>query len=186
MQNFLKLIIKFSPFAVIITCAFGLIALEVQQNYRQSANDPQIQMAEDVANAVNSGQNSADIVSSDQKINLSDSLAPFIIFYNSNQKPIEGSGYLDNVLPGPPSGTFNVAKNSTDNEDRFTWQPNNTVRIAAVLVSIDNGNKGYVLAGRSLKEVEIREDNLNETVLLAWFITMIATSAIIAVTPRLK
>jgi hypothetical protein len=41
--------------AVVTTVLSGLIYLAVQQSYRQSANDPQIQMAEDGAAALENG-----------------------------------------------------------------------------------------------------------------------------------
>jgi hypothetical protein len=40
--------------------------------------------------------------------------------------------------------------------DRLTWMPEAGVRSAIVVIHYDNG---YVLAGRSLRRVEQREDN---------------------------
>jgi hypothetical protein len=43
------------PVAVLATLCCGLVYALVQQDLRQSANDPQIQMAQDAARALDSG-----------------------------------------------------------------------------------------------------------------------------------
>ena len=48
--------------AVIITGLSGLIYATVQQNIRQSADDPQIQMAEDTAAQLANGQQAQNVV----------------------------------------------------------------------------------------------------------------------------
>ena len=45
-----------------VTVAFGTLYAAVQQDYRQSANDPQIAMAEDAANALKGGDVPASVV----------------------------------------------------------------------------------------------------------------------------
>jgi hypothetical protein len=45
-------------------------------------------------------------------------------------------------------------------EDRITWQPAPGVRVAAVIVPYGGQQPGFVLAGRSLRLVEQREDAL--------------------------
>jgi hypothetical protein len=52
-----------------------------------------------------------------------------------------------------------------------TWQPQSGVRIAAVVVPWQGGT---VLAGRSLAQVEIREDNALLIVLAAWLAMLVA------------
>lgn len=175
----MKTLIKFIPFAFVISCALGLVLFEVHQNYRQNANDPQIQIAEDLANLVQSGQNT-DNLNLPDRIDITQSLATFVVVYDTDHTPVAGSGYLNANSPIPPAGTFR------DTENRFTWEPSNDVRIATVLVPIDKGNKGYVLAGRSLREVEIRENNLTITIVLAWFAAMVGTFAILWVINRIS
>ena len=50
------------PLAVVITCLSGLIYLTVQQDIRIGANDPQIQIAEDLTNQLSSGQNPQNLI----------------------------------------------------------------------------------------------------------------------------
>ena len=49
MNFFVRVFLKWLPLGVAVTLVCALIYATVQQNYRQSANDPQIQMAEDAA-----------------------------------------------------------------------------------------------------------------------------------------
>ena len=59
-------------------------------------------------------------------------------------------------------------------QDRVTWQPEAGVRMATVVVSFDHG---FVMAGRSLTEVEKREsqvESLSGLALLGiWVATLI-------------
>jgi hypothetical protein len=59
---------------------------------------------------------------------------------------------LEGNLPTVPKGVLDSAKQN--GEDRVSWQPAASVRVAAVIVSYKDG---YVLAGRNMREVEQRE-----------------------------
>jgi len=132
----------------------------VQQNYRLSANDPQIQLAEDAAAGLANGLQPEAVVGS-QKIDASASLAPFVTVY-SGGKPYQAlatSGYFsDNKILAPPSGVFDIARST--GEARFTWRTIEGQREAAVLVYADSPQPAYVLAARNLREVESREQSL--------------------------
>ena len=123
----------------------------MQQNLRQSANDPQIQMAED------------GITENLPTIDISKSLAPFEIIFDESGNPISSSGILNGAIPTIPSGIFQYVRNF--GEDRFTWQPTSSVRISAVVVQT---NSGFILAGRSLREIEKRENQALIFSCLAW------------------
>ncbi len=73
-------------FAITGVCA--TIYWAVQQNYRQTANDPQIQMAEDASNSLSSSGKVGDF-NTEIKIDISKSLAPFVIIYDVKGNPIE-------------------------------------------------------------------------------------------------
>lgn len=72
-----------------------------------------------------------------------------------------------------PQGVLDSAQQHGQN--RVTWQPEPRVRSAAVTVPFGGAQPGYVLAGRSLREVEQREDNLLLLALLGGLITLGAT-----------
>ena len=171
----LKNIIKiWLPFAVVIS-AFCLLAYAtVQQALRQGLNDPQIQMAEDTAYALNNGA-TADSVITGTKVEMSRSLAPFIDIYDSNGKAMAGSGLLNGQLPDYPKGALDGAKQNGDN--RVTWQPNADVRIASVVLPYNNG---FVMAGRNMREVEQRESQTEMFAGVTWILALIATFIMIA------
>lgn len=144
---------------VIITGFSGFIYAAVQQDMRQGANDPQIQMAEDTAQMLNDHK----FISISEKINIADSLAPFRIVYDKNGKVTGSEAQLHGNTPELPQGIFDNVKNG--GEERFTWQPESGVRIAAVVTSYIDG---YVLAGRNIREVENREHKLMLQVSGVW------------------
>lgn len=151
--------------AVVSTLLTGMIYAAVQQNLRQSANDPQIQMAEDTANLLN--KNVQLPLDSPTKVDAGLSLSPFLIIYDQFGNVLNATVVVDGKTPPLPSGVFQTVRNS--GEARFTWQPQPNVRIAAVVVQYD---KGFVLAGRSLREVEKREDQLTRNLLVGWIVTL--------------
>ena len=161
---------------LVTTAMSGLVYLTVQQNLRQSANDPQIQMAEDTATLLWYGHNPTDILPTNVPIDMSLTLAPFVIITDNTGYILGTTGYLGGGVPLPPQGVFDYVR--AYGEDRITWQPRSDTRIATVVTRYGNASSstnGFVIAGRSLKEVEKREGQLIFMVFLAWFATIITT-----------
>ena len=150
----------------IITITFGIIYVTVQQSYRTGANDPQIQLARDINLKLREGKD-VDRFFIDS-IDIAQSLSPFEVLYNANGKPLRSSGYLNGKMPELPTGVFDFAK--TNGEHDVTWQPQSGVRMAMVIVSSNYSSIGFVAAGRSLHEVEIREHNLVTMIFIGWII----------------
>ena len=169
------------PLSIVTTLLVALVAAAVQQDLRQSANDPQIQMAEDAAAAIDGGQLPSEVVPA-SRIDMSRSLAPFLIVFTDGGQPIASSVTLNGRVPSPPDGVFNSVRQN--GEDRFTWEPNPGVRSAAVVTRVTrrvNGeNGGFVLAGRSLREVEMREAGLSTIVEVAWAVTILGSLVAVA------
>ena len=162
------------PFAVVISAFCLLTYTTVQQALRQGLNDPQIQMAEDAAHALNNGATIDSIVAGN-KVEMSLSLASFIDIYDMNGKPTAGSGLLNGQLPVYPKGALDAAKQNGEN--RVTWQPNADIRIASVVVPY---NDGFVMAGRNMREVEQRESQTELFAGVTWLLALIATFIVIA------
>lgn len=168
---------KSIPLFIAATGICALIYGAVQQNYRQSLNDPQIQMAEDAANAIAQGEIPAALVPHGTPvIDITKSLSPFMVIYDESDTPLESSGVLDGQPPVPPKGVFDYARQYGSNLPHNTWQPRLGVRIAAVLVHVP-GDKGFVLVGRNMLEVERREMNLTLMVGAAWVFILLAVFA---------
>jgi len=161
------------PIGFITTCLIGLIYLSVQQDLRIGANDPQIQMSEDAATNLSQGVPIQSVITTPSKIDLSKSLAPFLIVYDDSGNPIASSGELDNQTPKLPKGVLDFAR--SNKQDKFTWQPENGVRVAAVITRFEGYQKGFVLSGRSLREVEKRESQLSVNTFAAWVVTMVGS-----------
>lgn len=169
-----KTLVSWLPLGVVIVIFSGLVYAAVQQSYRMSANDPQIQVAEDVSLAVTSGQAPPDsIVPAQPSADMAKSLSTFLAIYNATGTPIGSSVALDGKLPVPPSGVFDSVK--LHGEDRFTWQPKPGLRLAAVVVPYSGSQSGFVLVGRSLREVEIREANLEMMAAVAGVAALLIT-----------
>lgn len=160
-----RILVRWLPLAIVTTAVCLLVAGAVQQDLRQGADDPQIQMVEDAAAALADGQ-SPDAVLPAKPVDVAQSLAPFVIVFDPQGHPRSSSGRLAGEVPALPSGVFAGAREH--GEDRLTWQPAPGVRIASVVVPVAGGSAGFVLAGRSLREVEKREDQLNSEVVLVW------------------
>jgi hypothetical protein len=147
---------RWIPIATVSTALGLLVYVTVQQTIRQGANDPQIQLANDAAAALARGtQPGAAPVG---LVDLRSSLAPFLVTYDESGRPAGGSGYLNGTLPTPPAGVLEFAR--MHGEHRVTWQPERSVRIAAVIVHVAATGGGFVLAGRRLDEIEAREHYL--------------------------
>ena len=155
--------------AIIITVLSGLIYATVQQSYRSGANDPQLQLAKDIAFALKNNR-SIDQLLPKNTIEISESLAPFVVLYDNNGEPVQSTGMLDGHLPKIPRGVFDFTKENK--EDVLTWQPRKGVRMAMVVESVQSSNIAFVAAGRSLKEVERRESNHIKMVLIGWVICL--------------
>ncbi len=172
------------PFAALITFVCLLSYLLVQQDFRMTANDPQIEVAEDVAQALGNGISPQDIVPPGQVINIATSLDPFIIIFDASGKVLASSATLNGKTPAVPRGVFaSLQRYGIDGaQNRFTWEPAFGVRSAAVVTDFSgstSSSTGFVLAGRSLREVEIREDNVLHLAIFAWLAGLIAMFVIV-------
>lgn len=165
-------VMSWLPLAFAITALAGLVYVSAQQVYRQSANDPQIQLAEDIAAAITSNVDPKSIVSGG-KFEMAKSLSPFVIIFDKANNVIATNVQLDGQTPKPPAGVLNEAR--TKGENRLTWQPKAGVRSATVSVAVKNHQGEVVMVGRSLREVENRVAQLISMVMGVWIIAMIGT-----------
>jgi hypothetical protein len=162
------------PLAIVIVVLSGLVYVAVQQNYRLSANDPQIQIAEDIASAISKGTTPPDaIVSANPTAEMSPSLATFVTIFSATGTPIGSSVAENGKLPTLPSSIFDYVKKH--GQDKFTWQPESGTRIAAVVNSFSGPQPGYILAGRSLREVEARERQLTLMTIVATAVALVVS-----------
>ncbi len=145
--------------------AFAIIGMSLsiyvvaQQTLRLEANDPQIAMVEDATLSLKSGTQPSDIITEGDPADIANTLDTYLIVYDDAGRPVAGDGRLDGNLPTLPSGVFVSVRNN--GKTRFTWQPKENVRSAVVIDHWQSsGSGGFVMAGRSLREVEDRTSHL--------------------------
>src|SRR6266536_2297586 len=89
---------------------------------------------------------------------------------------------MENLSPPPRSwtarrqrsaGIFDYVKQN--GEDRLTWQPQTGIRSAIVVTQFKGTTSGFVLAGRSLREVGKREDSLEQILGLGSIVLLVVT-----------
>ncbi len=177
-------LLKTTLYLGIVTLIFGTIYVSVHQSLRQGANDPQIQLAEDVARALSGGATPSSIVSNPNSIDIQKSLAVFVIIYDDQGNPVVSSGTLNGIVPKPPKGVFDYVRQY--GEDGITWQPQPDVRNATVITRFKGAQSGFVLVGRSLREVEIRANRLGQFVLLGWLGSVVLILLLLAVKLLIK
>ena len=148
--------------------ALALYAIP-QHVLRSGLNDPQIQMASDLAVRLEQGATPAEAVPAGSPVEMTRSLAPFVIVYDDQGHPVASQGTLNGNAPTPPIGVFeNVRQRG---EQRLSWQPvrgPGGVRIAAVIERVNGPHPGFVLAGRNMREVEARIGDVETMAGLTW------------------
>ena len=175
------------PFAVVTTVVCGLVYVAVQQDLRLSANDPQIQRAEDAAAALGAGAAPASVVPTGT-VDVGASLAPVVMVFDAQGNLLSGSARLAGSPPALPPGVLPSV--ATSGEERLTWQPAPDARLAAVIVPVSgsSGPAAFVLAARNLREVERRITLVELYAGAAWAAglagTALACAALIAAARR--
>ncbi len=167
-------------FAIIATAVSGSMFLVVQQAVRMNANDPQIQLSEDAGIALAKGAMYSDIVLNRdiQSIDIEKSLAPFVIIYDESGKAVVGSGVLNGSYPMIPTGVFERAK--INGENRSTWQPSTSTRVALVTRHFSGEKSGFVVSGRSMREIDKRINQQFLFIGMVWAILMILCFAFVS------
>ena len=151
--------------ALVITALYTTLGGVVQNVLRSGANDPQRQVAEDAATRRSQGMTTAN--PSGESVDIAASLAPFLIVYDRQGRVESSSGQLNGQTPALPHGV--LTSMAAGGEKKLTWQPQAGVRVAAVVVATE---QGYILSGRSLREVEGRIGALQRLILAAWALSL--------------
>lgn len=167
------------PISVVLTMLSALLYVVVQQVYRASANDPQVQIAHDAAQMLEAGVMPASLISS-TTTDIGRSLGTYMLLFDDNGSPVAGSGLLNAKLPVLPRGVFDYARQHGEN--RITWQPEPGIRQAIVVERVNGANAGFIVAGRSLRETEQRIDQLTLMVGVGWAAMITVTILVIMVT----
>src|SRR5579862_2127565 len=102
------------PLAVALSGLSVVVYAAVQQDLRQSANDPQIQLAEDAASALDGGAAPRAVVPG-QTVELSSSLQPFVMVYDRSDALLASSATLNGQPPPFPTSVLdNLTRQAQD------------------------------------------------------------------------
>ena len=154
-----------------------------QQVMRQSANFVPQQIAEDAAYQLENGAVPASIMPLDRSVvDVSHSVAPFVMVFDEQDKALESSMKMGSTLPTPPSGVFAYVRNYGE-ERILTWEPGNGVRLATTIIHWKSSvpatggaiASGFVLGGQGLRQVEDTTQRLFYMMLAGWLATMVGT-----------
>jgi hypothetical protein len=150
--------------ALCTALSLGFLVIE-QQSLRQTANDPQLGMAMDLASHLARGVSATSAVPNSET-DMDASLSPFVIAYDEQGLVLASSARLNGSVPPLPRGLLDYVRQH--GEDRITWAPRHDVRIASVIRHVDGPKGGFVLAGRNLRETESRKNLLMKMAVLVW------------------
>lgn len=160
--------------ALVLTGLATVLALALyaipQQVLRRGADDPQVEMADNLVGQLEQGITAGTAVPAD-KIEIAHSLSPFVIAFDDQGRPIASQAAINGQMPTLPKGTLDYVREH--GEYRFTWRPSGATRIAAVVRRVHGDHPGFVLAGRSLREETLRQIAVKQMATLAW-IAMLA------------
>lgn len=161
------------------------LMLFISLNYtlRQSANDPQLQIAQDIVTGLVGGQPVLSLLP-EQKIDIAQSLDSFTMVFDQNGILIASSALLNRKPPVFPASDLQTAR--SDGQDLFTWEPEPGLRYAVVAISYSGSEQsGYVVVGRSLSETTQRLNTLAVFVFIGWFLTLFIDFVLIVFLKRI-
>ncbi len=171
MKQFLSVISHFLPLKIVIIGLAVLIYASAQQIYRQSLNDPQVEIVGNMQIALLLGAQPVDIVGRAQMFDVSKSLTPFIAVFDESGNVLESTATVGTTTLHIPEGVLAYAKEHGEN--RVTWEPVKGTRIALVVrpVAIESG--WFVASGRNMKETEMRINDIGKMIAIGTIIILI-------------
>ncbi len=155
--------------AVITTLVFVTMYVAFQQSIRLSANDNQVQLAEYSANLLAQGLSPQD-ATGPVRVEIARDLVPYMMVYSATDTLLSTDATLNGAAPTLPSGVLDAA--STTGETRITWEPEQGVRSAIVVVPYNGANPGFVVVGKSLRESESLDTEMFSIIFIAWIISL--------------
>lgn len=163
---------------VLVTFFCLLLLFVVQRMYRQGANHPQIQIAEDASAAFEQNQFTNETLKSSfesfvpsvSQVDVGLSLSPWIQIYDDAGNLLESSAIIQEAQSTPYISKQIFEKTKKRGEDRVTWQPKKGIRQAIVITEFSGLRSGYIVVGRSLREVEDQMRILTVIISAAWFV----------------
>jgi hypothetical protein len=156
---------------IVATVLFGTVYVVAQQLDRLSANDGPLRLASQVAAELREGQTKT--LDAQPHVDLSRSLAAFVVVEDAQGQSSGGSGFLKGSLVSLPTGVLASAAKS--GQDNVTWQPVTGLRFATVTLKVGDQ---FVSAGQSLKPSEQRDGTVQLLVGSGWLVAMLVFAGV--------
>jgi hypothetical protein len=154
---------------IVVTILFGTVYVVAQQLDRLSANDAPLRLASQVGAELRAGESTT--LDAQSHVDLSRSLAAFVVVEDAQGNPSAGSGFLHGSLISLPTGV--LASAAASGQDNVTWEPESGLRFATVTLRVGDQ---FVSAGQSLKPSENRDGTIRLLVELAWLVSILVLS----------
>jgi hypothetical protein len=133
----------------------------VQQAQRADAYDPELQIARDAAAALAAGASPQEVASG-SRVDVAESLAPWLAIYGADGTPLAATGSYHGQPPIIPDQARSDAQGG---ELTFTWEPTDGLRLATIVEPYPGGT---VVAARSMQQLEEREARTLAIAAAAW------------------
>jgi hypothetical protein len=156
---------------IVATILFGTVYVVAQQLDRLSANDAPLRLASQVAAELREGQTTT--LDAQPHVDLSRSLATFVVVEDAQGQSSDGSGFLKGSLVSLPTGVLASAAKS--GRDDVTWQPAAGLRFATVTLKVGDQ---FVSAGQSLEPSEGRSGTFQLLVASGWLVSMLVLGGV--------
>ncbi len=168
----------FLPLFIVASALLLIVYVNDQQTIRLAGNEPQEWMAHDAAQKIVAGIAPA-VALTGVPVSVMTDDAPYLIAYNSEGSTTAATGLFDGKVSVLPRGVLEYALEHGTH--RLTWELTPGVRHAIVVVPIQEGKIGYVLAGRSTSYTEEQETLLANRTVFGWLILLFLSFIICAV-----
>jgi hypothetical protein len=177
MKKLIKALTHSIPFAV---CIFGMgmtLYIVEQQWIRQSFNDYQMEAATDVARSLHTGANPSFIIPNKSLVptDVLVSRSAWIVVLDATGSMVDTTANMNGQPVRIPDGILSYAK--ANGTDVVTWQPNAMTRVALVVI-YEPTSKSYVVAGKSMIDIEKHIAQLGVLVSIGSIITILGVCVV--------
>ncbi|MEM1312467.1 MAG: hypothetical protein AAGF07_03310 [Patescibacteria group bacterium] len=182
MINYLKKIKSWLVLAIAISFIFGFIFIATHQIMRTEANTPLVDTGQNILGYLENDETVdsqleqlVSQIEQSPKVDVRDSDKVVVSIYNDSGEVQASTASLDEESPTLESEIFGQAKQ--DGVNKITWAPEDDkeVRLAFIVYPIKEGDKGYLVIGKSLEETEINITKIGKVLLAGWLITLLVT-----------
>jgi hypothetical protein len=107
--------------------------------------------------------------------------APFVMVFDLRHHALASSGRLNGRTPVLPGGVLAWAAHH--GQDHITWEPQPSLREAAVIEPYGQPRLGFVLAAQSLQTISARQRTLTWSIACCWLAALTVSFQITRLLP---